>query len=523
MKIPKYTILGLVLIICAFFAHPMPSGAQALSGDTYNPNRILEDGDILNSSAMSFAEIQDFLISRPGILKNYSTINAYGELKTAAEIIYDAARNNYDCTGANLSDKPTAEERALKCRRIATVNPQLLLVLLQKEASLIDDPAPSQGRLDAATGYGCPTGQGCNPYWKGFGKQVNSAALQFLAYMQEPGKYGFKVGETYVAKDKFSKLQTIAQAMSKPISDPHSYAKIIASSEMVSVTPDNQATAALYNYTPHVYNGNYNTFLLWKRYFGGNNPVEPPVQSFSRTFPDGSVIKANGDPQVWLIAGGQKRHFANWSTFISRFRPEQIITVASGELDKYPTGPTIKFANYSLVQNPEKQIYLLVDKTKRPFASPDVYKSLGFNPAELEQASNEDLAEYEIGKTITSNSSYITGALFQNSQTKEFFHIEDGNKHPVAEEIVSLKYPDLKAITKTPAQLEAFATGTPILLNDGSLVKTTSYPTIYMISEGKKRPFADEAVFNKYGYNLENVVPLSSQFLYNYDMGDPIL
>lgn len=522
MKIPKYIILGIVLVIWPGFFYPTQSNAQTLGNSIYNPNRILEDNDILNSGAMNFGEIQDFLISRPGILKNYSTFNAYGELKTAAEIIYDAARNNYDCTGVTLSDKPTEAERALKCRRITTVNPQLLLVLLQKEASLIDDPTPSQGRLDAATGYGCPTGQGCNPYWKGFGKQVNSAALQFLAYMQEPQKYGFKIGETYIAKDKFSKLQTTAQAMAKPVTDPHSYTNIIASSEMVSVTPTNQATAALYNYTPHAYNGNYNTFLLWNKYFGKNETVIPPTNNLSRIFPDGSVIKAENDPQVWLISNGQKRHFANWSTFISRFRPEQIVTVTSNELDKYPTGAQIKFANYSLVQTPDQQIYLLVDKEKRPFANSETYKKLGFNPAELEQATSDDLAGYQIGKTITASSTYITGALLQDIKTNEVFYVEDGNKYPVSAEIINLKYPSIIPTKKTSAQLAVFATGSPVVLSDGSLVKTTTYPTVYLISGGKKRPFFDEATLNKYGYNLTNVVPLSSQFLYNYDMGDPI-
>ena len=36
------------------------------------------------------------------------------------------------------------------------------------------------------------------------------------------------------------------------------------------------------------------------------------------------------------------------------------------ELDNYAPGEAIKFANYSLVQTPDKTIYLLVDKEKRP-------------------------------------------------------------------------------------------------------------------------------------------------------------
>ncbi len=521
MKISSKSLFSAIFIcVVSILTYPAATNAQFTPDNGYNPNRILEDNEILDYNALDLSGIQNFLNSRPGTLKNYVTANAYGETKTAAEIIYNATHNNYDCAGVDLGDQPTASDRELKCRKITTVSPKLLLVLLQKEASLIDDPNPSAGRLDAATGYGCPTGQGCNPYWKGFGKQVNSAALQFLAYMKEPQKYGFKVGGTYIAKDKYSKLQTIEQAMAKPATDPHSYNKIIASADMVTVTPANQATAALYNYTPHVYNGNYNTHLLWDRYFGTTEVPTPP--SFSRVFPDGSVIKAEGDPRIWLITGGQRRHFANWSTFITRFKPSQIVNVSQTELNNYPEGPAIKFSNYSLVKTSDQTIYLLVDKEKRPFASAAVFKSFGFNPDEVETATTSDLSEYKVGSTITATSTYVTGALVKDSKSQEVFYLDNNIKHPVSSEILAVKYPDRPLVKKTPTELAKYKTGDPILLDDGALVKTNNYPTVYLISNGKKRPLADEAAFIKYGYNFSNVMTLSSQFLYNYDMGTSI-
>jgi hypothetical protein len=43
-----------------------------------------------------------------------------------------------------------------------------------------------------------------------------------------------------------------------------------------------------------------------------------------------------------------------------------------------------------------------------------------------------------------------------------------------------------------------------------------------LISGGKKRPFADTTVFAKLNYDPANVITVSSQLLYNYDLGDPI-
>ncbi len=504
-KFIKTNLIGLGALIACLL--PLLARAQTNIDLNFNPNRILEDSEILNYSSMGLTEIQNFLQNKGSYLANYSTLNTHGDMKGAAEIIYDATHNNYDCEGITLSDRPTEAEKKSKCRQITTINPKFLLVLLQKEASLVTDSAPPQNHLDWATGYGCPDSWVCNPYYKGFGKQVNSAALQFLAYMQEPGNYGFKVGQTYIAKDKYSILKSTARAI-----NDGDYNSIVTSPEMVSVTPANQATAALYNYTPHVFNGNYNTYKLWNTYF-------PKV---SRLYPDGSIIKAEGDPRVWLIASGEKRHFTNWSAFVSRFRPEQIVTVTGADLENYPLGDEIKFANYSLVQIPDKTIYLLVDKEKRPFASLDVFKKIGFNLEEIETATVADLAGYSLGKAITATSTYVTGALLQDSKTGEIFYVENGTRALVDKVLLNIKFVGKKIIPKTTTQLKAYATTTPILLDEGALVKTSTYPTIYLISNGKKRPFTDDAIFAKLNYNPQNIITVSSQFLYNYDMGEAI-
>ncbi|MFA5109025.1 MAG: hypothetical protein WC458_00555 [Patescibacteria group bacterium] len=493
MKNHKITIsLWAVCLALAVLALPAISRAQVEIDPDFNPHRILEDSELLNYNAMSLADIQNFLQAKGSFLASYTTIDTYGNQKTAAEIIYNATHNNYDCDNADLSDEPTETEKSLKCRHITTVNPKFILVLLQKESSLIEDSSPSQSNLDWATGYGCPDNWVCNPYYKGFGKQVNSAALQFYAYMTEPNRYNYKAGQTY----------TISNTI-----QPY----CVDSNQIMSVTPQNLATAGLYNYTPHVFNGNYNVYKLWNRYF-------PKV---SRLYPDSSIIKAMGDPQIWLIENGKKRHFANWSAFISRFHPEQIVEVNSADLDNYPNGEEIKFANYSLVRTPDKKTYLLVDKEKRPFASDAVFKKIGFNPEEVEKATSEDLVGYSLGKTITATSTYVTGALLQDSKTGDVFYVENGIKAPVDKILLKTKFAEQKIIKKTTKELKVYATSTPILLNEGTLVKTENFPLVYLISDGKKRPI-DDATFLKLGYNPKNVITVSSQFLYNYDAGEAV-
>lgn len=493
MKKTDLAIIALILATIIFSPWAMPAQAQVEIEPGFNPNYIIDDVDLLNAGSMTLADIQNFLQSKNSYLANYITPNNNGIMKTAAEIIYDATNRNFDCDGVTLSEAPTEEEKRLKCRTIQTVSPRFMLVLLQKEASLIEDSNPSQGRLDWATGYGCPDNWACNPYYKGFGKQVNSAALQFLAYMNEQHRYKYQMGGTYTFTNPYG---TISQ-------------------EPVVVTPVNKATAALYNYTPHVYNGNYNVYKLFNRYF--------PKTALHLTYPDGSLLKTEGEPGVWLIEHGKKRPFLNYASFISRFDPKQIITTTKTILDAYPQGESIKFPDYSLVQTPDKQIYLLAGNEKRPFESLTAFKAIGFNAEEIEPASSTELVGYATGKTITATSTYVTGGLLQDVTTGGVYFVENGTKAPLLDKVfLTTKFKDKSIVKVSPEILNSYQTVSPVIFGDGTLLKSDSFPAVYLISNGTKRAFADETIFRSLGYILDNVLTVSSKVLYQYPLGEII-
>ena len=516
MKKTDFLIIPLILAGFIYISGTIVPEAQAQAAldSSFNPNNIISDAEMLDTYSLSLGEIQTFLQEKGSYLANYQTINAYGELKTAAEMIYDAARNNYDCAGVTLSETPTEAERKLKCRQITTINPKVLLVLLQKEQSLIQNPNPTQKALDEATGYGCPTGQTCNPYWKGFGKQINSAALQFAAYMKDPNRYGFRASITYIAKDGRSMLKSVAKAV-----QDGDYNSIVSTPGFVTVTVENQATAALYNYTPHVYNGNYNFHRLYNSYF----PVGLERPATNLAYPDGSVLKLAGEPGIWLIEQGKKRPFLNYASFISRFSPRQVITTNKTLLDAYPVGENVKFPNYSLVQTPDKKIYLLAGNEKRPFDNLTTFRAIGFNAEELEQASEAELAGYTIGKEINASSTYVTGALLQDTKTGGVYYVENGTKAPILDKaFLTHKYKDKKILPASTEVLNKYVTVDPVRFEDGTLLKSDSFPAVYLISNGTKRAFATEEVFKSLGYNMDTIITASSKVLYLYPLGEII-
>ncbi|PIR94871.1 hypothetical protein COT95_01845, partial [Candidatus Falkowbacteria bacterium CG10_big_fil_rev_8_21_14_0_10_37_6] len=258
------------------------------------------------------------------------------------------------------------------------------------------------------------------------------------------------------------------------------------------------------------YNGNYNFWNLWNRYF-------------SRFLIDGSLVQAEGELGVWLIQNGEKRPFLSRGALISRFDPEKTITIKKTDLDAYPTGAPIKFAQYSIISSPQGDMYLLVDDTKRKITNLSVFKNLGFNPEEVEQASNEDIAYYKDGKPITDEESYPSGALLQDPTNGGIYYVIDGTKAPLIDPIfLKTKFKNRAIIKSTTEELSKFEKIEPVKLDDGYLLKTDLNPSVYVISNGVKRSITSGKVFESLGYKWENIITVHPRVLAQFEFGEDI-
>lgn len=476
-KTTKKRLISLVSLVLFF---TMTSTTFAA---TFNPNFIISDEEIYESDSMTLTEIDEFLKARGGYISKHSFLNSEGQRKTASQIIHDAAANNFDCSDASLSSRPTQAEKERKCKKIS-INPKFLLVLLQKEQSLITSRSPRQTQLDWATGYGCPDGQACNTRWKGFGKQVNSASLQFYDYMQNPTYYPYVAGRTYT-------VSNTGRASSR-------------------ITPVNQATASLYNYTPHVYNGNFNFYNLWLKYF-------------SHSYPNGTLLQAKGEPGIWLIQNGKKRPFLSKGALTSRFDLNKVVMVNSSDLEAYPKGDPIKFPQYSLVRSPRGTIFLLVGDKRRGFESQEAFRKIGYNPEEIIDASWADLMSYGEGKNITETSEYLTGALLQDKTSGGVYWVTEGTKAPLWDSVLlKTKYKG-KAITPVESEkLASYETVDPAIFGDGELITSPISPAVYVIESKTRRPITSGELFEKLGYKWENIISVPRKILELYEEGEEI-
>ncbi|MFH0988095.1 MAG: hypothetical protein V1763_01850 [Parcubacteria group bacterium] len=426
----------------------------ALAAD-FDGGNIIADRDLIDYKSMSLGEINDFLSKKDGRLDKYTTIGANGTVQSAGQIIYDASQNYQ-------------------------INPKFLLVLLQREQSLVEDGSPLQKQYDWAMGYGvcdsCSFSDPAVQIFKGFYSQVDHAAGSQRWFLENANNGWVKVvGRTYMIDGQ-------------------------------RVTFDNQATANLFNYTPHIL-GNYNFWKIWNRWF-------------TQVYPDGVLLKADGDKSVWLIQNGQRRLFKSMAVLMTRSDPKQIITVGKNELNKYEIGRPIQFANYSLLTTPLGNSYLLVDDTLRPFDSKETIRQLGFNPMEFQDISFDEFSQFSIGDPITVVSAYPSGTLLQDKTTGGVFFVRDGNKAPViSREILKMNFPNQKITRVDSSELDKYALVDSVKLKDGSIVRSASSPSVYVISNGLKRPIASGEVFEHLGYKWNNVKVVEDVSLSNMSQG----
>jgi hypothetical protein len=434
-------------MIFAIILTPLSS---VLAQFTFNPHYVISDQELTNYSSMSISQINDFLTSKGGILANYIDPSVRMSIP---QLIYETAQ-------------------------MYKVNPRYALVLLQKEQSLITEDSPTQGQLNWATGYGCPDSGGCNPKYQGLGNQIDWGVGAIRFYLDNPNQFKYQVGKTYTIDGQ-------------------------------SVTIQNDATRALYTYTPHLH-GNENLARIWTDWFSEN-------------YPDGSLLQNSKDGSVWLIQNNTRRLFSSKVALVSRYSTNQLIPVEPSELEKYVVGTPIKYANYSLLRIETGGIYLLDNDVVRPITSMKAFKLLGFNPEEVTNVKTDDIVDIPRGEPITIESSFPTGGLLQDKATGGVYFVQNGIKYPLwAKQLLTLYYKTKKTSKVTAEELKQYQTGDPIKFKDGELVKSDHESTIYFISNGARRPFVSGDAFKELGYKFENVITTTDKLLGLHPIGEVI-
>lgn len=292
-----------MLTVSSIFPYTPKALAIDTSLDAYlanqSYNNIVSDADFLDINSMDVGAIQNFLAGKGSYLASApsSQLGNGANGRSAAQIIYDAAHGLYDaavgCSGGVCIDSSTG-----------TISPKSIMLILQREQSLITRTTYSEGALRSAMGYGCPDGGSCDATYYGFSNQVGWGAWQL--------RYNTMAASNRVWPYYVGNVTTITDWDGAR-----------------SVYFSNRATASLFRYTPHTYYGNWNFWRLGIEWFGfgvgSGDPgsVNDTSSASGRMYASGTyLVKSFKASNVTVTFNGQLVAGAGPTTWEYRFTPD---------------------------------------------------------------------------------------------------------------------------------------------------------------------------------------------------------
>jgi hypothetical protein len=204
----------LAAVVAGIRPVPRPDDAQ------FRPGQIISDAAFYDPDAMTSAQIQRFL-------ERHDCTPSAGVpcLQDFRQDTPSEPMQYAHCAAYRGERDEAASSIIARVAQACRISPKVLLVLLQKEQSLLTHP--SAYGYQRATGYGCPDTADCNARYFGFFNQLYNAAWQFREYTVGGSSWRYHVGRVRIQY----------------------HPRASCGSSVVDIRT--QATANLYNYTPY--------------------------------------------------------------------------------------------------------------------------------------------------------------------------------------------------------------------------------------------------------------------------------
>lgn len=266
----------------------------------FNPGNMISDAVFTAKDTMTEAQIQAFFNSK--VSRCLGGSDQYGPIICLKDYSITSVNRPADryCDGYTGAPNESAARIIYRVAQSCGINPQVLIVMLQKEQSLVTHTWPSGNRYSAALGQGCPDGGvACDPAYVGFFHQIYGAARQMQIYME--GRYF-----TYYAPGKTWNI-----LWRDPVKVNGVYTNVCGSAPVYVA---NKATSALYYYTPYQPNaaslaagyglgdscsshGNRNFYNYFTDWFGSTQV--PSVPTLSSVNSSAYVVGIDSAGTMW--------------------------------------------------------------------------------------------------------------------------------------------------------------------------------------------------------------------------------
>lgn len=386
----KLNLAVLVFAMVSGFMFLSVGRVSALSGADFNAGRIMDDSVFYNSNTMSASQIQNFLNAKVPVCDtngekminstqtraqwaaaNGKPLPPYICLKGYSQSIPTITNSGSDlCTGSISGGTKSAAQIINDVSKACGVNQQVLIVLLQKEQSLVTDDWPWPIQYRSATGYGCPDTAPCDAEFYGFFNQVYQAAKGYKRYQANPHNYNYRAGRD----------NTILWHPNHGCGTSNVFIQ-------------NQATAGLYIYTPY----RPNQAALNNLYGMGDGCSSYGNRNFWRMFNDwfgstlGSLIRTTSSATLYFTDENKKFLVPSMS-LANQFGLglNDVRYVSEAEINAIPLAST-PFSNSigQLVKSDSDSdedgatLYLVSNGNRFPISSMTQFSQFGFNENDI--------------------------------------------------------------------------------------------------------------------------------------------
>ena len=284
-------VISVAALVAPVLVALAPTGpAEAATAGAFNPGNIISDSLFYDGGAMSGDQVEGFLQGKvPRCSSGYTC------LEDDTQATPNMAASSYCPGGYAGSGSERAADIIAKVGAACNISQRVLLVLLEKEQSLVTLSNPGSGRYTSATGFGCPDTAPCDPSVGGFFYQVYYAARQFQNYAQNPTRWNYQPG----------RVNNIP------------YSPLNCGSAPVYI--QNKATAGLYIYTPY----QPNAAALANLYGGGDACSSYGNRNFWRLFTDwfgpttaaSTLLRTIANATLYVVSGDVKYPIASGSVW----------------------------------------------------------------------------------------------------------------------------------------------------------------------------------------------------------------
>lgn len=477
--ISKLSFIGLLVVLGLVLFRPTTAKA-------YNAGAIIDDWKFVNKDTMAEGDIQAFLVSKNSVcLKNYQSPEPTG--------------------GGNYGGNVAASRVIYRTAQLHGINPQVILVTLQKETSLITRGDCPDWVYRTSMGMGCPDGADCDAQYFGFSKQVweGTKLLRNCYYQDKPGWFCSYVPYT-TAFVRYNPNQSCGGT---------------------NVYISNRATASLYTYTPYQPGGrpgceaygNLNFSNLMDSWFpggvytplfrvGDNPTVYYEIAGKYYGVPSPAMLSAYGlGYPVKVVDASYQSNLTAGPVLarVAQFGADQTAYIVSGGrknglpaeslLDNY--GLAHHWDNYgdtigsllttgdvvtNLARRPGGGIYLVDSAKKRPFPDLTTFSTLGSPPYSTRPLTN--FADEFIDTLAEGAPMLLDGSIVKASDGFAIF-VYDSNK------LYLFSPGSYDSWAKSVDYGFAMSNLTQLSIADAPVLVSGSDSTKYLIDAGMKKRF----------------------------------